>query len=127
MVYEEQTDARFPLSEWGAVPPRPHEQPAANDPDESAEQHNSQAGGTDAVPGQSSPEKEQNSGGSDRVEPAESNLPADSIDPRLLSLAMAFVPVQSWERPYDSDVALARGTIFPSLDMPFLGEEAIPR
>ena len=54
-------------------------------------------------------------------------LPSDSIDPRLLSLAMAFVPRQSWETPYDFDVALRRGTIFPSLDKPFLGEEALPR
>ncbi len=54
-------------------------------------------------------------------------LPSDSIDPRLLSLAMAFVPRQSWETPYDFDVALKRGTIFPSLDKPFLGEEALPR
>lgn len=52
-------------------------------------------------------------------------LPSDSIDPRLLSLAMAFVPRQSWETPYDFDVALKRGTIFPALDKPFLGEEAL--
>ncbi|WP_283673031.1 spore coat associated protein CotJA [Butyricicoccus sp. Marseille-Q5471] len=54
-------------------------------------------------------------------------LPADSIDPRLLSLAMGFVPAQSFETPYDPSLALARGTIFPSLDKPFLGEEALPR
>ena len=54
-------------------------------------------------------------------------MPAVSIDPSLLSLAMGFVPYQKWETPYAQDVALARGTIFPSLDKPFLGEEAIPR
>ncbi len=54
-------------------------------------------------------------------------LPADSIDPRLLSLAMAFVPAQSFETPYEPVLALHRGTIFPSLDKPFLGEEAVPR
>lgn len=54
-------------------------------------------------------------------------LPGDSIDPALLSLAMAFVPRQAWETPYQFDVALKRGTIFPSLDKPFLGEEAVPR
>lgn len=43
-------------------------------------------------------------------------LPADSIDPRLLSLAMAFVPAQSFETPYEPSLALSRGTIFPSLD-----------
>ena len=54
-------------------------------------------------------------------------LPADSINPALLALAMGFVPVQAWEEPYDDDLALARGTIFPALDKPFLGEEALPR
>ncbi len=49
----------------------------------------------------------------------------DSIDPALLALAMGFVPRQSWEQPYDPDVALARGTIFPGLDKPFLGEPPI--
>ncbi len=54
-------------------------------------------------------------------------MPADSINPSLLALAMGFVPVQQWEEPYENDLALARGTIFPSLDKPFLGEEALPR
>ena len=58
---------------------------------------------------------------------AEQTLPADSIDPRLLSLAMAFVPAQSFETPYEPALALSRGTIFPALDKPFLGEEAVPR
>ncbi len=56
-----------------------------------------------------------------------SQLPADSIDPALLALAMGFVPVQAWEEPYATDLALARGTIFPALDKPFLGEEAVSR
>ena len=54
-------------------------------------------------------------------------LPADSIDPRLLSLAMAFVPAQSFDTPYEPALAFSRGTIFPALDKPFLGEEAVPR
>lgn len=54
-------------------------------------------------------------------------LPADSIDPRLLSLAMGFVPAQSFETPYEPSLALSRGTIFPALDKPFLGEEAVPQ
>lgn len=56
-----------------------------------------------------------------------SQLPADSIDPALLALAMGFVPVQAWEEPYAADLALARGTIFSALDKPFLGEEAVSR
>ena len=54
-------------------------------------------------------------------------LPADSIDPRLLSLAMAFVPAQSFDTPYEPALASSRGTIFPALDKPFLGEEAVPQ
>lgn len=56
-----------------------------------------------------------------------SSIPSDSIDPALLALAMGFVPRQSWEIPYDYDVALKRGTIFPALDKPFLGEEALSK
>ena len=54
-------------------------------------------------------------------------LPADSIDPHLLSLAMAFVPAQSFDTPYEPALAFSRGTIFPALDKPFLGEEAVPQ
>lgn len=60
-----------------------------------------------------------------KPQPPTEGLPADAIDPRLLSLAMGFVPYQSWETPYANDVALARGTIFPSLDKPFLGERPV--
>ena len=45
--------------------------------------------------------------------------------PKTLSLAMAYVPFQQWEDPYEDDVALSRGTVFPCLDKPFIGEEAV--
>ena len=45
----------------------------------------------------------------------------ESIPAGLLSLAMAFVPT------YDPVLAFSRGTIFPALDKPFLGEEAVPQ
>ncbi len=54
-------------------------------------------------------------------------LPANSINPNLLSLAMAFVPEQEFGTPYEPALAFNRGTIFPGLDKPFLGEEAIPQ
>ncbi|MBO5576173.1 MAG: spore coat associated protein CotJA [Ruminococcus sp.] len=38
---------------------------------------------------------------------------------------MAYVPYQFWEKPYDDETALCRGTVFPSLDKPFIGEEAV--
>lgn len=36
-----------------------------------------------------------------------------------LNLAIATVPMQDWETPYESAKALCRGTIFPGLDKPF--------
>lgn len=45
--------------------------------------------------------------------------------PMSTPVAMAYVPFQEWETPYEPEVALSRGTIFPSLDKPFLGEEAV--
>lgn len=45
--------------------------------------------------------------------------------PAETPVAMAYVPFQQWEKPYEQDVALQRGTIFPSLDKPFIGEEAV--
>ncbi len=58
---------------------------------------------------------------------ADQMLPANSIDPNLLSLAMGFVPAQEFGTPYEPALAFNRGTIFPGLDKPFLGEEAIPQ
>lgn len=34
-------------------------------------------------------------------------------------LAIATIPLQLWEEPYDTSKALKTGTIFPSLDLPF--------
>lgn len=42
-----------------------------------------------------------------------------------ISLGMAYVPWQSWETPYELPVGFSRGTIFPKLDKPFIGEEAV--
>jgi len=39
-----------------------------------------------------------------------------------LPLAMAYVPMQEWEKLYTPDVGLMRGTIFAKLDLPFVGE-----
>jgi hypothetical protein len=41
--------------------------------------------------------------------------------PAKMVLAMAYVPDQTWETPYDVNEGLDRGTLFPSLDKPFLG------
>ncbi len=47
--------------------------------------------------------------------------------PEDTPLAMAYVPFQQWEETYAENVALAKGTIFPSLDLPFYGKEGISR
>lgn len=36
-------------------------------------------------------------------------------------VAMTYVPMQPWEGLYDLEKGLCRGTIFPSLDLPFFG------
>ncbi len=54
----------------------------------------------------------------------------DNFDDRTLSslpLAMAYVPMQKWQKLYEPDVAFERGTIFSELDLPFLGRRAIER
>ena len=43
-----------------------------------------------------------------------------------VSFAMAYVPLQSWEKTYDPSVGFDRGTIFPELDKPFIVKEAVP-
>ena len=40
-----------------------------------------------------------------------------------VSLAMAYVPLQSWRNIYEPAAALERGTLFAELDKPFLGRE----
>ena len=37
----------------------------------------------------------------------------------ILPLAIATIPMQPWETPYDAATALKQGTIFPCLDKPF--------
>ncbi len=36
-----------------------------------------------------------------------------------LVLAMASVPIEPWEEPYDPKTAIRQGTIFPGLNKPF--------
>lgn len=36
-----------------------------------------------------------------------------------LQLAIASVPMQPWETPYEAGKALKQGTVFPCLDKPF--------
>lgn len=36
-----------------------------------------------------------------------------------LHLAIATIPIQYWETPYDEATALLQGTVFPCLDLPF--------
>lgn len=53
---------------------------------------------------------------------------ADAADgvgmlPPRLSLAMAYVPYQTFENLYDGADALGCGTLFRSLDLPFYGSK----
>ena len=50
---------------------------------------------------------------------------ARTFDTRYLGslpLAMAYTPMQQWKSTYSDAVSLARGTIFPELDLPFEGK-----
>ncbi len=41
--------------------------------------------------------------------------------PASTPLGMAYVPFQQWGEPFDAETALSRGTLFPELDLPFMG------
>ncbi|HIX60274.1 MAG TPA: spore coat associated protein CotJA [Candidatus Blautia gallistercoris] len=41
--------------------------------------------------------------------------------------AMAYVPYQSWQEPFDLHYALHAGTIFPALCKPFCGRRNMHR
>lgn len=46
-----------------------------------------------------------------------------SAFPAETPIGMCYVPFQQWEKPYAENIALEQGTMFPSLDLPFLGRE----
>lgn len=41
--------------------------------------------------------------------------------PASTPVGMAYVPMQQWGKTYDDGKALNRGTLFPELDLPFMG------
>lgn len=45
--------------------------------------------------------------------------------PAKVSLAMAYVPYQTFDALYDDADALSHGTLFRSLDLPFYGSKKI--
>lgn len=44
-------------------------------------------------------------------------------NPDVIPLAIATIPMQPWETPYEPAKGLKQGTIFPSLDLPFYAIE----
>lgn len=56
----------------------------------------------------------------------EMKQPCSVFTSQPISLAMAYVPWQTWREVYDPELGLERGTIFAELDKPFIGEEAVP-
>lgn len=54
-------------------------------------------------------------------ETLESVMPEESMFPKNISLAMSYVPNQPFNNLYDEPTALSRGTLFKSLDFPFVG------
>lgn len=51
----------------------------------------------------------------------ESVMPDAGLFPQRISLAMSYVPNQAFEHLYDEPTAFSRGTLFKSLDFPFVG------
>ncbi|MDK2802933.1 MAG: spore coat associated protein CotJA [Oscillospiraceae bacterium] len=47
------------------------------------------------------------------------------VPEKFPSYSMAYIPFQCWGEIYDSETAFNRGTLFPDLDLPFIGEEPI--
>lgn len=43
------------------------------------------------------------------------------VFPKEISAAMAYVPFQQWCDVYQCEKALCQGTVFPILDLPFMG------
>lgn len=54
---------------------------------------------------------------------ASKNGAAITAFPPETPIGMCYVPFQQWETPYAENIALERGTMFPSLDLPFCGKE----
>lgn len=54
-------------------------------------------------------------------EPIMPEMPEQSVFPARISLAMMYVPYQRFEKLYDGEKALSRGTLFEELDLPFYG------
>lgn len=48
-------------------------------------------------------------------------MPEMSQFPARISLAMSYVPYQTFENLYDETTAFERGTLFKGLDFPFVG------
>lgn len=53
-----------------------------------------------------------------------SNIPSVGCEENGCVLAMARITVQPWCNVYDGTTALSRGTLFPALDLPYLGRKA---
>lgn len=49
------------------------------------------------------------------------NRPAAPAGSQPMVVGMAYVPWQRWQQPYDYEKGLETGTIFPDLNLPFLG------
>lgn len=52
-----------------------------------------------------------------------SNNMSDEDPHKDIVVGMAYVPWQEWQTPYDAEEAFPIGTIFPDLNLPFLGYE----
>lgn len=52
-------------------------------------------------------------------------LKLEEKQPRVQAPGMAYVPPQTWKKPYEMEIGFQRGTIFHTLDKPFLDDEGV--
>ena len=56
-----------------------------------------------------------------QVNPNDMTYKFDGSNQSKQPIGICYVPMQEWEKIYDEDTAFSVGTLFPSLNLPFLG------
>ena len=62
----------------------------------------------------------------ENANPTAQDVSARTMPIESMPIGMAYVPWQVWQKIYNDEVALDRGTIFHELDLPFIGERMLP-
>lgn len=100
------------------APAKPEKPPQSQNQNQNQNQNSEASGG--ASDGASSSDSA--SGGASGSTNSSANVSGfDAMYLGSLPIAMAYTPMQQWKTTYSPEKGLARGTIFPELDLPFEG------